>query len=132
MRQCGAYSHQNRPAGHLSLLAWQHSPIIKPYAFSQNGRFISFALRIAGESAHALTFRIRSILWNNSRIRSTSLLPVIFPERLGAVTHILGLQKPFPKKGYDRSQDEWWARHAEKQEICRWSIEEDDEESLTR
>jgi hypothetical protein len=75
-----------------------------------------------------LTVRIRSILWSNSRVQSTSVLPIVFPERLSAVTHILGLQKPFLKKGYDRFQDEWWARHDEKPEIRRWSIEEDDEE----
>jgi hypothetical protein len=80
-----------------------------------------------------LTYRIRNILWSNSRVQSTALLPTAFPERLNAVTHILELQKPFSKKGYDRVQDEWWARHDEKPEIRRWSIEEDDdEEALSR
>lgn len=73
-----------------------------------------------------MTFRVRQIKWEHGRVQSDALLSLKFVSRVAATDHIKLLQAPYDAKGFDRTQDKWWARHSEKTVIHRWTIKEDD------
>jgi hypothetical protein len=73
-----------------------------------------------------MTFRARETVWDSGKLRSNTLLPMIFTKYSDATGHIKLLQKPYNAKGFNQSQEEWWARQVEKTSIHRWTIEEDD------